>query len=180
MIFTSGGYIIQNKKVKMDTDLHALVLQLTERVNRLEKMVRSNPISDAPSMNLSEWIENCVVTTEDVDMVYENNGFMNAFKNCIARNHANIPIPIMKFKNMTYVYESDSWEKADSTDHIHVLTRDIWRKFLKLHMQTPPDPLLEDDMRDMQRKCILEMRQKLYEVKKNRMELCRWVMKIDS
>lgn len=164
----------------MDTDLHALILQLTERVNRLEKMVRSNPIQDAPSVNLSEWIENCIVTTDDVDMVYENNGFMNAFKHCIARNHTNSPIPIMKFKNMTYVYGSDNWEKLDTEAHIHVLTRDIWRKFLKLHMQTPPDPLLEDDMRDMQRKRILEMRQKLYEVKKNRMELCRWVMKIDS
>ena len=164
----------------MDTDLYQLVLQLTERVNRLEKMVRSNPMPDTPSVNLSKWIENCLVTTEDVDMVYENNGFMNAFKNCITRNHANSPIPIMKLKNTSYVYDSDGWEKMDSETHIHVLTRDIWRKFLKLHMQTPPDPLLEDEMRDMQRKCILEMRQKLYEVKKNRTELCRWVMKIDS
>jgi hypothetical protein len=164
----------------MDTELHQLVLQLTERVNRLEKMVRSNPIADTPSTNLSEWIGNCMVTVEDVDMVYENNGFMNAFKNCITRNHSISPIPIMKLKNTMYVYEYDGWEKLDSTTHIHVLTRDIWRKFLRLHMQTPVDPLLEDDMRDMQRKCILEMRQKLYEVKKNRMELCRWVMKIDS
>ena len=164
----------------MDTDLHKLVLQLTERVNRLEKMIKSNPIADNPSRTLSEWIGNCLVTIEDVEMVYEKNGFASAIRNCIMRNHSDSPIPIMLFKNAMYVYDSDNWEKWDNTTHMHVLVRDIWRKFIKLHMDAIPDPLLEEELRDMQRKRILEMRQKLYEIKKNRMELCRWLMKIDS
>ena len=164
----------------MDTDLHKLVLQLTERVNRLEKMIKSNPIADTPSTTLSEWIGNCLVTIEDVEMVYEKNGFASAIRNCIIRNHADSPIPIMLFKNAMYVYDSGNWEKWDNTTHMHVLVRDIWRKFIKLHMDAVPDPLLEEEIRDMQRKRILEMRQKLYEIKKNRIELCRWLMKIDS
>ena len=166
--------------METETDLYKLILQLTDRVNRLEKMVQSNPIIDAPSMDISEWIENCVVTAEDVEMVYENNGYANAIRSCITRNHTNMPIPIMIHKNSLYVYKSNCWEKWDNTTHIHVLIRDIWRKFVKLHMHTPSDPTLEGEIHDIQRKRILEMRQKLYDVKKNRMELCRWLMKIDS
>ena len=164
----------------METELYQMILKLTERVNHLEKMIKNNPIADTPSTNLSEWIGNCLVTIEDVEMVYEKNGYANAIRNCITRNHADSPIPIMKLKNTMYVYESYGWEKWDNTTHMHVLVRDIWRKFIKLHMDAITDKLLEEEIRDMQRRRILEMRQKLYEVKKNRMELCRWLMKIDS
>jgi hypothetical protein len=163
-----------------NADLYKIIQQLTERVNRLEKMVQSNPIVDAPSTSLSEWIDTCNVVAEDVEMVYENNGYANAIRNCVRRNHTNIPMPIMIYKNALYVYESNKWEKWSNLTHMHVFTRDLWRKFVKLHMQTIPDQSLEDEMYDLQRKRILEMRQKLYEVKKNRMELYRWLMKIDS
>jgi hypothetical protein len=161
-------------------DLHKLILQLTERVKRLEKMVQSNPITDIPEMNFTKWIENCIVTSEDVEMVYENNGYREAIRNCISRNHTISPLPIIRHKNRLYIYETDNWEKWDNSTHLHVLVRDIWRKFIKSHMNATPDPMLEEEMRDLQRKRILEMRQKLYEVKKNRAELYQWLHKIDS
>ena len=153
--------------------LYKLIQQLTERVNRLE---RTNPIAEIPSKNLSEWISNCVVTVEDVEMVYENNGFINAMKACIERNHTITPLPMTICKNTMYIYESNRWEKWDNAVHMHVLVTDIWRKFIKIHMVAIPD----EETRDIQRRCILEMRQKLYDVKKNRIELYRWLTKIDS
>ncbi len=168
------------KMASENTDLYKIIQRLTERVNRLEKMVQSHPVVDAPSTSLSQWIDTCTIITEDVEMVYENNGYANAMRNCIRRNHANISIPTMIYKNALYVYESNSWEKWDNSTHMNMFTRDIWRKFVKLHMHTTPDPSLEDEMHDLQRKRILEMRQKLYDVKKNRTELYRWLMKIDS
>ena len=166
------------KNMNLDnTELYNLVLKLTERVNRLEKMISFNPIIDIPSINLSDWVLNCMVTIEDVEMVYENNGFMSAIKNCIKRNHTISRFPITIFKNVMYVFDSNNWEKWDATTHLYAVVRDIWRKFIKLHMETT---ILDDEMHDIHRKLIIEMRHKLYDIKKNRMELCKWLMKIDS
>lgn len=76
-----------------------------------------------------------------------------------------------------YVFDSNNWEKWDATTHLYAVVRDIWRKFIKLHMDTT---ILDDEMHDIHRKLIIEMRHKLYDIKKNRMELCKWLMKIDS
>lgn len=153
--------------------LYKLILQLTERISHLE---RTNSITETPFTNISEWISNCKVITEDVEMVYENNGFMYGMQKCIERNHIMSPMPIMICKNTMYVYESNKWEKWSNTSHMYMLITDIWRKFIKIHMDAYP---CDEETRDMQRRCILEMRQKLYDVKKNRMELYRWLTKID-
>ncbi len=163
-----------------DANLYDLILKLTQRIERLEKIVQSNPLPDVPATNLTEWINNCIITEEDIEMAYENNGHIRAMRNCILRNHETSPLPILFHKNKLYVYETDTWEKWCNTTHLHILVRDVWRKFLKLHMNTPPDLTLEEDMRDLQRKRILEMRQQIYEVKKNRADMYRWIMKIDS
>jgi hypothetical protein len=160
-------------------ELYKLVLKLTDRISRLEKMMQYNQTMDDPSTNLTEWINSCTVTTDDVEIVYDNNGHINAMKNCIMRNHALSPIPMRLNKNTLYVYGSNGWEKWNNTTHMQELMRDIWCKFVCMHMHATPDPLLEDDMRDFQRARILEMRQQLYDVKKNRMEMYRWLLKIE-
>jgi len=166
----------------MNEDLYQLIRELTERVRRLEKMVQSNSVVNArtPSVAMTDWIANCTVSTEDVEMVYEINGYVNAIKNCILRNHAISPIPLMRHKNKLYVYTVDSWEKWDNATHMNSLIRDLWYKFIRVHMSEHNDPRSEDELYDIRRKRILEMKQKLYDVKKNRAELCQWLHKIDS
>ena len=165
----------------MNEDLYQLIRELTERVGRLEKMVQSNRVVNAntPSVTMTDWMTNCSVASEDVEMVYEINGYGNAVKNCILRNHAKSPIPLMRHKNKLYVYTVDSWEKWDNDTHMNSLIRDLWYKFIRVHMSEHNDPRSEDELYDIRRKRILEMKQKLYDVKKNRAELCQWLHKID-
>ena len=162
-------------------DLYDLVLQLNAKIDRMEKTIKTitntntNSFSaDVPESTIVEWIVNCEVNEEDISMVYDNNGCISAIKNCILRNNDTTPIPIISNKNTLYVYESSGWSKW-TEEHLHVLVRDIWRKFVFLHIHAEPDPLLEDDMKDFQRRRILEMRQKIYDIKKNRVDMYRWI-----
>ena len=162
-------------------DLYDLVLQLNAKIDRMEKTIKTikntntNIFSeDVHESTIVEWIVNCEVNEEDIGMVYDNNGCIAAIKNCILRNNYTTPIPIISNKNTLYVYESSGWSKW-TEEHLHVLVRDIWRKFVFLHIHAEPDPLLEDDMKDFQRRRILEMRQKIYDIKKNRVDMYRWI-----
>ena len=162
-------------------DLYDLISQLNAKIDRMENTIKTikntntNSFSvDVPESNIVEWIQNCDVSIEDVGMVYDNNGCVAAMRNCILRNHNMTPIPLIYNKNALRVYESSGWSKW-TEDHLHVLVRDIWRKFVYVHMHAEPDPLLEDDMKDFQRMRILEMRQHIYDVKKNRADMYRWI-----
>ena len=161
-------------------ELYDLILQLNTKIDRMERAIKTNTHSlsvDVPEGNMADWIENCQVTTVDLGMVYDNNGCVAALKNCILRNHNTSPIPLAYIKNTLYVYESCGWSKW-TEEHLHVLVRDIWRKFLYVHMHAEPDPLLEDEMKDFQRSRILEMRKKIYEVKNNRADMYRWIKSV--
>ena len=163
-------------------DLYELILQLNAKIDRMEKTIKINKSAnsfsvDVPASNIVEWIENCQVNTEDIGMVYDENGCVAAIKNCILRNHNTSPIPLAYIKNKLYVYESCEWSKW-TEDNLHVLVRDIWRKFVYLHMHTEPDPSLEDEIKDFHRGRILEMRKKIYEVKNNRVDMHRWIKSV--
>jgi hypothetical protein len=161
-------------------DLYDLILQLNAKIDRMEQAIKTNTNSfstDIPESTIIEWISNCEVSKEDIGMVYDNNGCIAAIKNCILRNHNTVTIPLIYNKNTLYVYESSGWSKW-TEEHLHVLIRDIWRKFVYFHMHAESDPSIDDDMKDFQRKRILEMRQKIYDVKKNRLDMYRWIKNI--
>ena len=128
-------------------DLYDLISQLNAKIDRMENTIKTitntntNSFSvDVPESNIVEWIQKCDVSIEDVGMVYDNNGCVAAMRNCILRNHNMTPIPLIYNKNALRVYESSGWSKW-TEDHLHVLVRDIWRKFVYVHMHAEPDPL---------------------------------------
>jgi hypothetical protein len=128
---------------------------------------------NTPEVNIEEWTRNCTVRQEDVDTVYRD-GELNAMKNCVLYNNGLSPIPLMINKNVLYVFDENGWSRW-TDEHIRTLTRIIWQKFVYLHMNTPPDKSLEQELLDFHRKKIINIWKTVYDVKKNRMEFARYL-----
>ena len=84
--------------------------------------------------------------------------------------------------NYKFVYlknnnEEYEWEIFDIT-HLEIITKYIWLKFLKIYMQIQDTFSDNEDIRDLQKKDVMGMRIKLYEVKKNRKELIKWFVNL--
>ena len=161
-------------------DLYELVLKLNDKIDRLETIIKSNncsfTIDTPPATDIIEWTKNSAIIMDDMDVLY-NSHCIDAMKKFILRNHNTSPIPIMFKKNTLYVYEVSGWIKF-SEEHLSIMVRDIWCKFLSIHMQIKNDMSIEETVRDYRMKHTLEMRLNIYDVKKNRAELLRWIKNI--
>lgn len=160
-------------------DLYELIVKLSNKIDRLENVIKSNNCSidmNIPEMKIEEWSCNCIVRPDDIETVYRDSG-LDALKNCVLYNVNISPAPLLMNKNIMYVFDENGWSKW-TDEHMRIFIRNIWQKFIYIHMNTPADPSLEDDLLDFHRKKILEMRKNVYDVKKNRMEFTRYLKSV--
>ena len=153
-------------------ELYELILSLHAKVDKLSAVRQTNPSSNMaiPEMNIAQWIDQCVVPKEYIDMVFEV-GHVAAFQQCVLYNIGLRKIPIKQ----TMVYDASGWTRF-TDEHLRVLIRDVWRKFVFYHMKIPADA----DAHDLHRKLIIDMRRSLYDVKKTRAVLMRWALNSTS
>jgi hypothetical protein len=184
-------------------ELYELVIKLSKKVELLEnevsvlkntiKITRTkyknydiSSLIHKPHVNLSDWICNIVIENKHIhDIFNPDYGIMYSFKQCIIDNIKNSKkgdeseLPFYKHvKNGDlYIYNNKNdiceWVIFDIT-HMEILTKHIWLKFLKLYMKIEYTLSENEDIRDLQKQKIMNMRIKLYEVDKNRRELMKW------
>jgi hypothetical protein len=77
-------------------------------------------------------------------------------------------------KNVLYVFDENGWSKW-TDEHLRLVVKNIWQKFVYVHMNTPVDLSVEEELRDFHRKKIIELRKTVYEIKKNRVEFARYL-----
>jgi hypothetical protein len=145
-------------------------------------------------MILSDWIYGLIVKDEHIHNIFiPERGVVYAFKQCILDNleisnkdfnkDSCLKIPFYKHNKNgdLFIYTKNNdiceWVIFDIT-HMEILTKHIWLKFLKLYTNIEYTLGENEDIRDLQKQKIMNMRIKLYEVDKNRRELMRWFMNI--
>lgn len=164
-------------------DLCELIQKLSDKIDRLEKVIKTNGCAmgmgfNTPEVNIDDWSRNFVVREDDVETVYRDGG-LDAMKNCVLYNNSLSSIPLTMNKNILYVFEETGWSKW-TEEHLRTLIKNIWQKFVYIHMNTPVDPSVEEELRDFHRKKIIEMRKTVYDVKKNRVEFARYLKGVSA
>ena len=165
-------------------DLCELIQKLSDKIDRLEKVIiKTNNCAigmdfNTPEVNIEEWIRNCSVRQDDIDTVYRDGG-LDAMKNCVLYNNGLASIPLIMNKNTLYVFDENGWSKW-TDEHLRTIIIKVWQKFVYVHMNTPVDPSVEEELRDFHRKKIIEMRKTVYDVKKNRVEFARYLKGVSA
>lgn len=164
-------------------DLCELIHKLSDKIDRLEKVINTNNCvmgigMNTPEVNIEEWIRNCSVRQDDIDTVYRDGG-LDAMKNCVLYNNGLASIPLIMNKNTLYVFDENGWSKW-TDEHLRTIIIKVWQKFVYVHMNTPVDPSVEEELRDFHRKKILELRKTVYDVKKNRIEFARYLKGVSA
>jgi hypothetical protein len=181
-------------------ELYEIIIKLSNKVELLEneiiqlKMSKSrnkkydiSALMPKPNMILSDWIYGLIIKDEHIHSIFTPScGVVYAFKQCILYNlelsnkdDSCIKMPFYKhYKNgdlFIYTKNNDicQWVIFDAA-YMEILTKDIWLKFLKLYTKIENTLGENEDIRDLQKQQIMNMRIKLYEVDKNRRELMKW------
>ena len=165
----------------MDQKIYDLVVKLSTRIEVLERKIDKlsntthNFIVDDPPLSFIRWLETIEVPIECILMVTGNlrDAFQYAIKPLLILDE----VPIHKHNNKLYVFTDDNAWILWGDENLRLLILEIWRKFIKIHMEIKPD---NEEIYLAQRKCILEMRSKLYDVKKTKHELNIWLKLIMS
>jgi hypothetical protein len=173
------------------------IIQLKMAKSRNKKYDISTLIPK-PNMILSDWIYGLIIKDEHIHSIFTPScGVVYAFKQCILDNleiskkNSNkdsykdscLKIPFYKHNKNgdLFIYTKNNdiceWVIFDTT-HMAILTKDIWLKFLKLYTKIENTLGENEDIRDLQKQKIMNMRIKLYEVDKNRRELMKWFVNI--
>ena len=153
-------------------ELYELVRSLHAKIDKLTAVQTNATQLSKPEYNLVDWIKQCVVSKEHLTAVFENR-HIEAFQQCVSDNCQTCPAPIAYINKAVFVYDdTNAWTKL-SDEHLRVLIRDIWRRFVFYNLNTPSEA--EDEIQDLNRRLIIDMRRVLYDVRKNRAELMRWV-----
>ncbi len=149
-----------------------MIRSLHAKVDKLSSFQQVNSTVNLaiPEMTIAQWVDQCVVPEEYITMVFEI-GHVVAFQQCVLHNIELHPIPIVNHLKQTIVYDDTGGWMRFTDENLRVLIRDVWRKFVFYNLQMPVD----SDSHDLHRKLIIDMRRILYDVKKTRAVLMRWV-----
>ena len=154
-------------------ELYELVRSLHAKIDKLTAAQTTTTNLSKPEHNLTEWIKQCVVTKEHLTAVFENR-HVEAFQQCVSDNCETSPAPFAYINKCVFVYdETDNWTKL-SDEHLRVFIRDIWRRFVFYNLNIPSEA--EDEIQDLHRRLVIDMRRILYDVRKNRTIVKRWIV----
>lgn len=158
-------------------DLYDMMVQMNARMERLERRIETSNTDVSWStenlQSLSDWVKGATVNADHLDCLFEtDNNATNAFKKCVLFNR---DMPIRKHKNTVYTLNNDRiWVKWDD-ENTRIIIQVVWQKFIGLDLETGPNPSCDDDANLLRRKSVIEMRKKLYDIKKNRTQITAWI-----
>ena len=179
-----------------NADLYNLIQRLYGKIENLERKIdkitkkgefdvekhRKNLGLGIPVV-FEEWITKFEINDELYNNVFElGGGILFAFKQMLVYNidAENSYSPIFKCNRVIYVYmlvdNAPEWCLFNE-ENLRLIIQEIWRKTLMFQLdQKNLDD--NDDVRDLKRRVVLQMRQNLFDVKKTRQEINQWLCKV--
>jgi hypothetical protein len=168
-----------------------IINQLSKKVEILEKEIlllkSNNPISNRkrniievlqesdniPTITFEEWIQSFRIEKYHIQNVFEH-GILSGFQKCVSCNISICEgkLPIYSFTNSMYIYNQNHNWTILSEEHIHKLITNVYRKMLQIHLNSEPDLSIHEDVRDINMKCLSEMRMRLFKQKR---KIIQWL-----
>lgn len=165
------------------TDLYNLIGKLNDKIDRLERKVEqiNTQTNNGPTWStenvksMIEWAKDAEINPEHMQCMFNMNiNTIDAFKRCVLYNHdqSGEVAPFRRYRNRTYVMDDESkWVKW-TDEHTRILITIIWQKFVGVELTYEHE---NDDIRMLSKKRVVGMRKELYEIKKNRVDINRWI-----
>ena len=163
----------------MNDELRDLIQKLYNKIEVLEKKIdtlslnsikHNQNIRPPPPKNFDDWVSD--ITVSDDVVLHITSGTTQAFQNALKSHLTSEDAPIYKQNNKLYVFDENNQWSLWEEENLKILILEIWRKFIRIHLNIVPD---NEDIHRAQKKLILEMRRTLFDVKKNRHELNKWL-----
>tara|TARA_Y100000816_G_scaffold249623_1_gene199266 strand:+ start:2751 stop:3278 length:528 start_codon:yes stop_codon:yes gene_type:complete len=171
---------ISNEKI------YEFLLKLESKIDNLSKDVlslKNNNINNNQNfISFEEWLENSYVTNDQINTLLLNEkGYIDAFKKFIENNNNNNKIPInFNSKKLCVLKKLNDdnvkWIQCDF--EIEYIIQEIWRKFLDFYMNNKNFEDINIDVKDLHRLKVLQMKQNLYNIEKNRKYILKWLGEI--
>ena len=161
----------------MEVELYDIIRRLSEKIDTLEKEVRgtqgvSQWQSPTPSIGFDKWLDSCIIGKQHVEIVYTTGDVMEAFKQCCLTNRETMPV--FKCGNKFHVWDDGKWTLWND-ENTRLLIQEMWRKMVYYDVIEQPDKTVSAVVRDARTTQITNLRHKLYDVKKNRGIVLRWL-----
>ena len=156
-------------------ELYDIIRRLSDRVDALESQTakRGEGGAPTPSIGFDKWLDSCVVGRLQVEVVYATGDVMEAFKQCCLANFDTVPV--IKCANKLCVWDDGKWT-AWNDENTRLLIQEMWRKLVRYDVvEQPPDKTIRGETRDARTAQISQLRHKLYDVRKNRAAVNRWL-----
>ncbi len=168
-------------------DIYELLLKLDKKVdhltNELNKIKFNKPTIEVPDITIEQWLENTQVCNEHIEaLLSSQDGHMNAFKKFISYNNNNNKMPIMmNGKKINICIEQNGnkdWTKIND-ENINYIFRETWRKFLEHYINSQIEQRTHEELKDIQKLKVMQMRKNLFEVEKTKNDLIKWLGEIN-
>jgi len=177
-----------------NADLYNIIHRLNGKIENLERKIdkitenrefnvekhRSKLGLDTPEL-FEDWSTTFNISRDHYELVFAlSGGVVEAFKQMLLDN-IDENTPLFKYKRAVYVYMLVDGEPEwclFNEENLRIITQEIWRKTLAFqlaHLNTDDD---NDDVRDVKRRVVLQMRQKLFETRKTKQYIYKWLRDI--
>lgn len=165
-----------SKKVEI-LEKEILLLKSNNHTSRKRNIIETLQESDnIPTFTFEEWIQSFRIENSHIQNVFEH-GVLPGFQKCVSFNISICEgkLPIYAFSSNTnsmYIYnQNHNWTML-SEEHINKLITNVYRKMLQIHLNSEPDLSIHEDVRDINMKCLSEMRMRLFKQKR---KIIQWL-----
>jgi len=174
-----------------NTDIYNLIHSLCGRIENLERYIakmtenrelnidkyRSKLGLDPPEL-FEDWIKTYKISHDHYELIFvSKGGDLQAFKHMLSYN-INENTPLFKYKRAIYVYMSINNEPEwclFNDENLRIIIQEMWFKTLKFHLAHINDDDCNDETRDVKYSMVSKMRQNLFEVKKTKQNIRKWL-----
>ena len=140
-------------------------------------------MNELPDITINQWLENTQIFNEDIEiLLFNQDGDISAFKQFISYNNKinKIPIKVNGKKTDVCIEENGKKEWMIVNDEmIHYIIREVWRKFLEYYINSQIEKKTHEELKDIQRLKVVQMKKNLYEVEKTRNDIIKWLRQIN-
>lgn len=158
-----------------NSELYEIIRRLSEKIDTLEKTAAPEALaspSAVPGIGFDKWLDSCIVGKQHVEIVYTTGDVMEAFKQCCITNRETMPI--FKCGSKIHVWDDGIWTIWND-ENTRLLIQEMWRKMIHCDVIEQPDKTVSATTRDARTAQITDMRHKLYDNKRNRGLVIRWL-----
>lgn len=164
--------VLTNLVLTLQETIHHQNIKLTKQTKQCVKKIEQ---MEKPKISLETWLQNTQMADVYINTLFED-GSVNAFQKFITDHNEKTNLPVLHKDNNVYICNHEEWQLYDE-NIIKYMIETIWKKFLNYYLNIYVETETDEQIKDKKKGVVLKMRQNLYDIKKNKELLSRWLRK---